>query len=71
MELLRGALETIKTQRPALLISIYHSVEHYFDIKPFLEDFSNKHNLGYKFQIYKGVDFRSVLETCLYAEVPL
>jgi hypothetical protein len=32
-----GALETIKSQKPALLISIYHTPKGFFETKPTLE----------------------------------
>ena len=35
--LLRGAVETIRTQHPILLISIYHSANDFFEIKPMIE----------------------------------
>ena len=46
---LRGAYETIRTQKPTLLISIYHNVDDFLDIKPMIESW----NLGYKFKIFK------------------
>ncbi|MDR1361333.1 MAG: FkbM family methyltransferase [Rickettsiales bacterium] len=49
---LRGALETIKRDRPIMLLSIYHNFNDLFDIKPFIESL----NLGYKFKISKPVD---------------
>lgn len=47
---LKGALNTIKTQKPAIIISIYHNAEDFFGIKPLIESW----NLGYKFKIRKG-----------------
>ena len=44
---LQGAINTIKTQRPTLIISIYHNYNDFFKIKPFIESL----NLGYKFSI--------------------
>ncbi|WP_259443273.1 FkbM family methyltransferase [Campylobacter lari] len=64
-EFLKGALETIKTQRPAMLISIYHKVDDFFEIKPFLE----KLNLGYKFKIHKPLDYSISIETALYCYI--
>ncbi len=46
---LRGAYETIRTQKPTLLISIYHNIDDFLDIKPMIESW----NLGYKFKIFK------------------
>lgn len=62
---LKGALNTIKKQKPILIISIYHNYSDFFDIKPMLEEL----NLGYKFKILKSNDFNIILETKLLAEV--
>ncbi|SUW08709.1 SAM-dependent methyltransferase [Brachyspira pilosicoli] len=62
---LRGALNTIKKQKPVLMISIYHNHSDFFNIKTIIEDL----NLGYKFRIKKSKDFYLVLETMLIAEV--
>lgn len=62
---LQGALETIRTQKPAMLISIYHHPEQFFGIKPFLESL----NLGYTFKIHKPIDYMIAVETVLYCEV--
>lgn len=62
---LRGALNTIKKQKPVLIISIYHNYSDFFDIKPMIE----KLDLGYKFKILKSNDFNIILETKLIAEV--
>lgn len=61
---LKGAEQTIKTQKPALLISIYHNIDDYLHIKPLIESW----NLGYKFKIRKP-DESFVAETLLIAEV--
>ncbi len=44
-----GAMETIRRDRPVLLISIYHTPRDFFDIKPMLE----AENLGYHFLVRK------------------
>ena len=62
---LNGAIDTIRQQRPTLLISIYHNFDDFFNIKKRLEDL----NLGYKFKIIKPVDGQILLETLLIAEV--
>lgn len=62
---LRGALETLKTWKPVLLVSIYHSYDDFFRIKPFLEDL----DLGYSFDFFKGIDGRISTETMLLCEV--
>lgn len=63
--LLRGAMETVKTQKPALLISIYHNASDFFKIKPMLEDL----DLGYKFKIRHPVGGSVMTEMILIAEV--
>lgn len=61
---LQGALNTIKKQRPAMLISIYHHADQFFGIKPFIESLG----LGYKFKVVKPVDSTISIETALYCE---
>lgn len=63
--LLQGALDTIKHQRPALLISIYHNADDFFHIKPLIESL----NLGYKFKIIHPICGTVMTETFLVAEV--
>lgn len=64
-EFLKGAMETIKAQKPAMLISIYHNGADFFEIKPMIESW----NLGYSFKIHKPLDFSISTETALYCEV--
>ncbi len=47
--LLRGAQKTICEQKPALLISMYHGCDDFFNIKPLIENWG----IGYKFKIRK------------------
>ena len=63
--LLRGAVETIRTQHPILLISIYHSANDFFEIKPMIEKMCGK----YTFRIVKPANPPIALETILLAEV--
>lgn len=63
-QFLNGAKETIKAQKPVLLISIYHSLEDFFEIKPMIESW----NLGYNFKIRKPVDGNISFETLLICE---
>lgn len=64
--LLKGAEKTIKTQRPALIISIYHSINDFFHIKKQIENMQ----AGYQFKIFRPVLKGSfLLETCLICEV--
>lgn len=48
---LEGAYNTISSQRPYLLISIYHNPSDFFNIKPIIESY----NLNYKFYILKAI----------------
>lgn len=49
-EIVRGALKTIKEQKPLLVIAIYHHAAEFYELKPFLEEL----NLGYKFCIRRS-----------------
>lgn len=63
---LKGAINTIKEQKPVLIISIYHNYSDFFEIKPMIENL----NLGYKFRIIKSEIYPSaVVSTILLAEV--
>lgn len=63
-EFLKGAEQTIRTQKPALLLSIYHSAEDFFELKPYIESW----NLGYHFKIHKEINEHIYLDTLLIAE---
>lgn len=63
---LKGAIETIKEQKPVLIISIYHNYSDFFEIKPMLENL----NLGYKFKIIEPkAQGGAIVSTLLLAEV--
>ena len=49
MELLEGAIDTLKSQKPILTISIYHKVTDFFEIIPWIADL----DLGYEFEVVK------------------
>ncbi len=63
-EFLKGAEQTINTQKPVLLLSIYHNLDDYLHIKPLIESW----NLGYTFRIIKPAE-TYFTETLLVAEV--
>lgn len=65
-DFLKGAMKTIVEQRPILLLSIYHSADDFFDIKPMLESL----NLGYEFKIYHPMIHSVLTETLLIAQIP-
>lgn len=62
---LQGAINTIRRDKPVLLLSIYHRGTDFFDIKPFLESM----DLGYKFKIRQQFCGAIFTETLLIAEV--
>ena len=61
MPFLKGALETIRKYRPIMVLSIYHSANDFFGIKPFIESL----DLGYRFKLFKTDDGRILCGTCL------
>jgi len=64
-KLLEGAINTIREQRPTMIISIYHSIEDFFTIKPWVE----KLQLGYRFKLFRPIIKRSFMsETVLICE---
>lgn len=44
MDFIMGATETLKSDRPALLIAIYHNPTEFFEIKPYLENLLPDYN---------------------------
>jgi len=62
---LRGAEQTIRKNRPLMLLSIYHNPDDYFGIKPWVEGL----NLGYKFKIFKPM-YRNVITETLLICIP-
>jgi len=64
-EFIKGAINTIKQQKPTLLFSIYHKPEDLFEIKPIIEEL----NIGYEFKLFNPVDYSILIETMLIAEV--
>ena len=49
-DIIQGALNTIKEQKPLLVIAFYHQPEEFYELKPYLESL----NLGYKFQVRRS-----------------
>lgn len=62
---LKGAMNTIKKYKPTLMISIYHSAQDYFQIKPMIESL----NLGYKFSLFKADDGYLIAGTLLICQI--
>lgn len=65
MDLLNGALNTIKTQKPILIISIYHSVDDFFNIIPWIANL----DLGYEFKVYKEQPWPFLADTVVQCRV--
>lgn len=63
-DFIKGAENTIKTQKPVLLLSVYHTAEDFFTIKPLIDSW----NLGYKFKIRKATKESILDDTILIAE---
>lgn len=62
-QVLKGALNTIKTQRPMLVLAIYHSGYEFYELKSVLEAL----NLNYSFQIRRGAFCNPLTELDLIA----
>ena len=60
-KLLKGAIETIKSQKPFLILSIYHNPSDFYEIKPWIE----KLDLGYNFKISKERPWTFLADTVL------
>ena len=63
-DFLAGAKMTICTQKPILLLSIYHNAHDFFELKPLIESW----NVGYKFSIHKPTLPSATGEVLLIAE---
>ena len=62
-QVLNGALNTIKTQRPVLVLAIYHSGYEFYELKSVIEAL----NLNYSFQIRRGAFCNPLTELDLIA----
>lgn len=60
-KLIKGATNTIKYQKPILLLSMYHNPNDFFEIKPLIEEL----NLGYQFKISKERPWTFLADTVL------
>lgn len=65
MDLLKGAINTIKTQKPILSISIYHKINDYFEIIPWIANL----NLGYEFKIVKEEPWSFIVDIVVQCRV--
>ncbi|MFD0697769.1 FkbM family methyltransferase [Paenibacillus sp. GCM10027628] len=60
-EAIKGAIETIKRDKPVILASLYHTPKDFFNIKPFIEELG----LNYEFYIQNQNPFDPVYEIVL------
>ena len=65
MDLLNGAINTIKTQKPILFISIYHKVSDYYGIIPWIANL----DLGYEFNIIKENPWTFLADTLVTCKI--
>ena len=65
LDLLKGAVETIKSQKPILTISIYHKVTDFFDIIPWIANL----NVGYEFEVVKENPWPFLSDTVVKCKV--
>ena len=65
-QMLLGAEQTIRSQKPILYISIYHSIDDFFNIKTWIESL----DLNYKFKIHRTVVAHSFMEETMLLCLP-
>ncbi len=66
--LLRGAQETLRTQAPVLLISIYHNCSDFFKIKPMIEEIMKTSKYKYRYDFFQPVYNATIAECLLICE---
>lgn len=62
-DIIQGALNTIKEQKPLLVIAFYHQPDEFYELKPFLESL----NLGYKFMVRRSAISMPISDAVLIA----
>ena len=67
MDLLKGAVETIKAQKPILTISIYHKASDFFEIIPWIANLG----LGYEFEIEKDHPWPFLADTVVKCKIKI
>lgn len=63
LDVCRGMVKTLGSQRPVLSLAVYHNAEEFFEIKPFIEGLG----LGYRFKFVKLCPSAILSETTLLA----
>ena len=64
-QFLAGAKETIRNQKPSLIMSIYHNPNDFFNIKNILQELVPE----YKFKLFKPIDGNAAIDTVLLCEI--
>lgn len=68
-KLIKGAINTIKNQRPVLSIGVYHSKSELFEIKPFLEKSLDNYIFEFQLQSFKEGDLNELTLFCYPKEL--
>ena len=68
---LEGAKETIRSQAPTLLLSLYHSADDFFTIKPLVEEIMKTSPYEYRYDFFQPVYQTSISECLLICEKKL
>jgi FkbM family methyltransferase len=69
MPIIKGAINTIRSQRPVLSLGIYHSHEELFDIKPFLQKQLTDYVYEFHLQQFTAGDFNEMILLCYPKEL--
>ncbi len=69
MNVIKGAINTIKQQRPVMAIAVYHNSEELFGIKPFLESKLKNYVYEFQFQYFHPYDFNELILFCYPKEI--
>ena len=68
-KLIKGAIDTIKNQRPVLSIGVYHSKDELFEIKPFLEKNLDNYVFEFQLQSFEEGDIKELALFCYPREL--
>ena len=65
---IRGAQETIRTQAPVILLSIYHTCSDFYMLKPMIEEIMKNSEFKYRYNFFQPVGNDTILDTLLICE---
>ncbi|MDR1375858.1 MAG: FkbM family methyltransferase [Holosporaceae bacterium] len=69
MPIIKGAINTIKSQRPVLSLGIYHNHEELFKIKPFLQERLTDYVFEFHLQAFENGNFNEMILFCYPKEL--